>query len=166
MVLLELIDRVPLTVAEPGHQCLDWWCWDTGRTGLLSPTGWAAPPHRSLRPQSLSFGCIRSPRWRSRWGRLGGRGLDPSERGLLEPGSWDGRGSEVSSLRLFVQARDFLSLPPYCAKPALLGPIAVAAPGAFHGAETPLPTASGGASPLDTAACGRGRFPVCETAGK
>lgn len=64
-------------------------CQDTGRTGLLSPTEWAAPLHRSCGPGTLSREYIRRGRCPSGWGRLGG--CTPA-RGAFGAGLLEGAG--------------------------------------------------------------------------
>ena len=101
----------------------------------MSPTGCASAPHRSLGPGSCHSGT-------SRVGAAAEDGEDGSGVGLqlerlVRPGSREGRDSGVSSFWFFVQSRDFLSLPLYCAKPAPPEPAAVAAPCACHRVDAP-----------------------------
>lgn len=148
VVLLELTAPGLRTVAEPS---ISGW---TGVVGtLIFCPSLGGPRHPfALSDRGLCHSGTSGIGAAEADGEGSGAGL--LREGLLEPGSREGRGSGVSSLRFFVQSRDFLSLPPYCAKPAPLELAAVVGPGAFHRAEVPFPAASGGAGPRDTAARG------------
>lgn len=148
VVLLELTAPGLRTVAEPA---ISGW---TGVVGtLIFCPSLGGPRHPfALSDRGLCHSGTSGIGAAEADGEGSGAGL--LREGLLEPGAREGRGSGVSSLRLFVQSRDFLSVPPYYAKPAPLEPAAVVGPGAFHRAEVPFPAASGGAGPRDTAAPG------------
>lgn len=88
------------------------------------------------------------------------RGLLSCERGFWSRAPGRG-GAPVSSLRFFVQSRDFLSLPPLLCKARTPKTLL---PGPFHAVEASFPTSSSGAGPRDTTV--RGQFPVGGTARK
>lgn len=128
------------TVEEPG---ISGWTGDVQAWGGLDfcpPTGWATPPHRSLGSGSCHSGGAgigAAEADEKAWG------LNSSERGFRSWAPRERRGSGVSSLRFFVQSRDFLSPPPYCVKRPLPRPAALGVPGAFRGQKPLPPTASG-----------------------
>lgn len=93
-----------------------------------------------------------------RMGKAGGWTL---REGLLQLGAPGGRGSGVSSLRFFVQSRDFPSPPPYCATPHPRDPLQSLASLQSPGQKALPGATSGGADRGDAGA--RGQFPVCET---
>lgn len=140
------------------HQWLDRCCRDAD---LLSLTGWAAPPLRSLGPGSLSFGYIRSRCCRSGWGRLGGWTPARGASGAGLPG-----GAGLRSLLppvLCSVAR--LSLPSSLLCEARTPRTRCSRwPRCFPPGRSPFPRSFrwGGSSGHRRP----GRFPVCETAGK
>lgn len=159
VVLLALTAPGLRTVAEPGHQWLDGCCRDPD----LSLPGWAVPPLRSLGPGSLSLGYIRSRRCRSGWGRLGG--WTPA-RGASGAGPPGGAGLRSLLPPVLCSVARLSPSPPYCAKPAPLEPAAVVAPGASTGQKPLSPRLQVGRALGTPPPAARGRFPVCETAGK
>lgn len=116
VVLFELTASGLRAVAEPEHQRLDPCCQDTGRTGLLSPTEWAAPLYRSFGPGTLSREYIRRRRCPSGWGRLGGC-CSPA-RGAFGAGLLEGAGLQSPPSGSLFSREIFFPFPLYCAKPA------------------------------------------------
>lgn len=144
------------TVAESG---MDRCCLGTERAGFSAPHPCPDPGRLSRATPALSGTEVSGTPVLFRGGAVGapGKGLGAGllREGLLEPGSAGGAG--LGSLLppvLCSVARLSFPTPPYCAKPLRQGSAPLGAPGAFHWAEAPGPTTSGGAGRSDTAAPG------------
>lgn len=139
------------TVVESG---MDGCCPGTGRAGFSAPPD---PDRLGRATPALSETEVSGIPVLFRGGAVDadGKGLGAGllREGLLEPGSAGGAGPwSLLPPVLCSVARLYFPIPPHCAKPLPRGSAALGAPGAFHWAEAPGPTTSGGADRSDTAA--------------